>query len=101
MAVGPLDDLDELVEPVLLVQQPGLGLHHTGRERHERGECGGDDEHTAPEEERGGEREQRCRAEQRSLRSDEGNRDQRRYERSEERAGGGERIEGTCHFPRL
>ena len=100
MAVGALDDLDELVERVLLVQQPGLRFHRTGWKRDESGECGGDDEHTAPEEERGGEREQRCRAEQRPLRSHERDRDQRRHEGAEERAGSGERVEATRHGSR-
>ena len=93
VSVGALDDLDELVERVLLVQQPGLGLHRPGRESDERGQRRSHDEHTPPEEERGGEREQRSRAEQRPLRSHERDRDQRRDERADERAGGGERIE--------
>ena len=79
------------------MQQPGLCLDHPGRERDESSERSGDDEHTATEEERGGEREQRRRAEQRPLGSDEWDRDQRRHERAEERAGGGERVEATCH----
>ncbi len=100
MAVGALDDLDELVERVLLVQQPSLRFHRAGWKCDEGSECGGDDEHTAPEEERRGEREQRCRTEEGSLRPHERDRDQRRNERAEERAGGRERVEATRHRSR-
>ena len=94
-AVVALDDLDELVERLLLVQQPVLRLDRARRDRDERRERRRDHERLAAEQQRRREREHDGRAEQRALRADERDQDERRQERAEQRAGRRERVEAA------
>ena len=95
LAVGTLDDLDELVERVLLVQEARLGLDRTRWNGDERRDRRREHDHPPTEQEGGGEREQRRRAEQGALGPGERDRDQRGHEGAEQRPCGREGVEAA------
>ncbi len=96
-----LGDVDELVAGLLLVDEPGLGPHGSGRNREQGRKDGGDEEPAAAEHGGACKRNDRGRDQQRPLGADNRNQDERGEERPEQAADRRERVEPAGDLARV